>query len=132
MGRSYHVLKGLREGKRTVASLNAYLEEAVPRDVRTTLRDAPNQDPHPLINGTRLEFGIVASSSYAVVDLGGGVMLELVRIPGGKFLRGSPDGDPQAEPDEKPQREITIRPFYLAKYETTVGQFRAFVQAAGY
>lgn len=128
----FHVLKGLREGKRTVASLNAYLEDAVPREVKATLRDAPNQYPHPLINGTRLEFGIVASSSYTV-DLGGGVTLELVRIPAGTFRRGSPDGDSDAQGDEKPQREVTIsRPFHLGKYEVTVAQFRAFVKATGH
>ncbi len=68
-----------------------------------------------------------------VLDLGDGVKLELILVPAGKFLRGSPDGDKDAADDEKPLRQITIgKPFYLGKYEVTVAQFRAFVKNTGY
>jgi len=40
--------------------------------------------------------------------------MELVLIPPGKFLMGSPDGDNQANDDEKPQHEVEImKTFYL-------------------
>jgi formylglycine-generating enzyme required for sulfatase activity len=71
-----------------------------------------------------------------VLDLGGGVKMELVRIPRGEFLMGSPEDDkvPWANNDnEKPQHEVEItRPFYLGKYEVTRGQFRRFVADAEY
>lgn len=38
--------------------LSDYLEESVAKDVKS-FRDAPEQDPHPLINGKRLDFGII-------------------------------------------------------------------------
>ena len=50
------------------------------------------------------------------VDLGGGVKLELVRIPAGEFLMGSPDSEKDGASDEKPQHKVRItKPFYLGK-----------------
>jgi formylglycine-generating enzyme required for sulfatase activity len=60
------------------------------------------------------------------VDLGGGVKIELVLIPAGEFMMGSPDSDKDAERDEKPQHRVRItKPFYLGKYEVTQEQWEA-------
>jgi formylglycine-generating enzyme required for sulfatase activity len=78
------------------------------------------------------------------LDLGGGVQLEVMLIPPGTFLMGShnfyrpvpdekPEEDQEAEDDEKPQHAVTIsQPFWLGKYEVTVGQFRRFISNTGY
>lgn len=59
--------------------------------------------------------------------------MELVLIPPGKFLMGTPDNDDQAGDNEKPRHEVEItKAFYLGKYEVTRGQFRKFVDEAGY
>ena len=51
------------------------------------------------------------------VNLGGGIKLEMVLIPAGGFLMGSPDSDNTAIPNEKPQHRVRItKPFYLGKY----------------
>jgi formylglycine-generating enzyme required for sulfatase activity len=64
-----------------------------------------------------------------LLQLGGGVTLECVRIRAGTFLMGSADGDG----DEKPPHRVTIsKPYYLGKFAVTVGQFRRFVEATGY
>jgi formylglycine-generating enzyme required for sulfatase activity len=66
-------------------------------------------------------------------DLGSGVQLEVVLIPPGTFRMGSPDDDQEAQNDEKPAHEVTLsQPFWLGKYEVTVGQFRRFVSDTGY
>jgi formylglycine-generating enzyme required for sulfatase activity len=60
------------------------------------------------------------------VDLGGGVKLEMVLIPAGEFLMGSPDSDKDAQSDEKPQHRVRItEPFYLGKYPVTQEQWEA-------
>jgi formylglycine-generating enzyme required for sulfatase activity len=60
------------------------------------------------------------------VDLGGGVKLEMVLIPAGEFLMGSPDSDKDAQSDEKPQHRVRItKPFYLGKYKVTQEQWMA-------
>ena len=59
--------------------------------------------------------------------------MKLVLIPAGTFLMGSPDEDKDARGDETPRHPVRItRPFYLGVTEVTVGQFRRFVDDAGY
>jgi formylglycine-generating enzyme required for sulfatase activity len=60
------------------------------------------------------------------VDLGGGVMLELVRIPAGAFVAGDPNG----ALDEREQRVVHIeRSFWMAKCEVSNEQFTQFDRA---
>lgn len=59
-------------------------------------------------------------------DLGNGVKLEMLLIPKGGFLMGSPDSDSDADDDEKPQHRVEItQEFYLGKYQITQGQWQA-------
>jgi len=48
---------------------------------------------------------------------------ELVTIPGGEFVMG---GD-QGEPDERPARKVRLSPFALGKYEVTNEEFERFM-----
>ncbi len=60
------------------------------------------------------------------MDLGGGVKLELVLIPAGEFMMGSPDSDKDADADDKPQHRVWIsKPFYLGKFLVTQEQWEA-------
>ncbi len=58
-------------------------------------------------------------------DLGGGVKLEMVSVPGGTFTMGSPDSEEGRDSDEGPQHQVTVSPFYMSKYEVTQAQWRA-------
>ncbi len=59
--------------------------------------------------------------------------MKLKLIPAGEFLMGSPDSDPQAETNEKPQHRVRItQPFYLGIHQVTRDQFRRFVEATRY
>ncbi len=51
----------------------------------------------------------------------------MVLIPGGTFQMGSEESD-----DEKPVHRVTLSDFYLSKYEVTLAEFRAFIEASGY
>ena len=55
---------------------------------------------------------------------------ELVEIPAGQFRMGDLAGGGDA--DERPVRVVRVPRFALARYETTVRQFRRFVMATGY
>lgn len=51
---------------------------------------------------------------------------ELVLIPPGSFLMGSPEGDKDRENDEGPQHPVEItEPFYIGRTEVTQGQWKA-------
>ncbi len=52
-------------------------------------------------------------------DLVNGIKLEMVLIPAGKFVMGSPVGEKGRNDDEN-QHEVTLtKPFYMGKYEVT-------------
>ena len=57
--------------------------------------------------------------------LPGGIMLEMVAIPGGKFWMGSPDTELQRNDSESPQHQVTVSPFYLGRFPVTQAQWAA-------
>ncbi|MCP4613965.1 MAG: SUMF1/EgtB/PvdO family nonheme iron enzyme [Planctomycetes bacterium] len=58
--------------------------------------------------------------------------LEMVLISPGKFMMGSPSDEQDRDPDEGPQHQVTLtQGFYMGKYEVTVGQYVAFLEATG-
>jgi len=53
-------------------------------------------------------------------------------IPPGKFMMGSPDTDPDARDNEKPQREVTIaKGFWMAVTPVTVAAYRRYSKETG-
>jgi len=68
-------------------------------------------------------------ATYFTEDLGNGVKLELemVKIPGGSFTMGLPEGEEGGGSSswEVPQHQVTIQPFYMGKYPITQAQWKA-------
>ena len=60
-----------------------------------------------------------------VEDLGKGIKLEMILIPAGKFMMGSPASEKGRSVDEK-QHEVTLtKPYYMGKYEVMQEQWEA-------
>ena len=66
-------------------------------------------------------------------DLGNGINLEMIAIPGGKFLMGTEDREIERLVKkfnldgfrrEKPQHEVTVQPFFMGKYPITQAQYQ--------
>jgi sulfatase modifying factor 1 len=57
--------------------------------------------------------------------------IEWASIPAGTFTMGSPTSEVGRGIDET-QHQVTLSAFKMSKYEITVGQFKAFVDATGY
>ena len=58
-------------------------------------------------------------------DLGKGVKLEMVLIPAGKFVMGSPASE-KGQNDNETQHEVTLtKSYYMGKYEVTQEQWEA-------
>ena len=55
-----------------------------------------------------------------------GVVIDVVYIPGGTFMLGSPENEPFRRSDESPQRKVTVSPFFMGETEVTWDQFWAF------
>jgi formylglycine-generating enzyme required for sulfatase activity/SpoVK/Ycf46/Vps4 family AAA+-type ATPase len=62
-------------------------------------------------------------AQYFNEDLGEGITLEMVVIPGGSFMMGSPEGE--GYNSEKPLHKVTVLPFFMGKYPITQAQWRA-------
>jgi formylglycine-generating enzyme required for sulfatase activity len=62
-------------------------------------------------------------AEYFTEDLGNGITLDMVSIPGGTFMMGSPSGE--GDDDEKPQHRVTISPFFMGKFTITQAQWQA-------
>lgn len=58
------------------------------------------------------------------------ILKDMVLIPAGEFLMGSPEGEGVF--DEYPQHKVYLDAYYIDKYEVTNVQFKKFVDATGY
>ena len=56
---------------------------------------------------------------------------EMVRLPGGRFLMGSPDSEPEREDDEGPQHWVQVPAFEIGRYPVTFAQWDACMAAGG-
>ncbi|MDJ0617482.1 MAG: bifunctional serine/threonine-protein kinase/formylglycine-generating enzyme family protein [Calothrix sp. MO_192.B10] len=65
------------------------------------------------------------NAKHFAEDLGYGVTLEMVQIPGGTFTMGSPAGEAGRDDDEGPQRQVTVPGFFMGRYEVTQAQYQA-------
>ena len=58
-------------------------------------------------------------------NLPNGITLEMVNLPAGEFLMGSPDSDPDARSYEKPPHQVNVNSFAIGKYPVTQAQYQA-------
>jgi formylglycine-generating enzyme required for sulfatase activity len=57
---------------------------------------------------------------------------KMVALTGGTFKMGAPDDERDSTKHEHPQKEITLKPFSIGKFDVTKEQFAAFLKAANY
>ncbi|OBQ23837.1 MAG: serine/threonine protein kinase [Anabaena sp. WA113] len=81
----------------------------------------PTNPPKP---PTNINVNINPQSSFTE-DLGNGVKLEMIAIPGGTFLMGSSENESERRDDESPQHQVTVPSFFMGKYPLTQAQYQA-------
>ncbi|MEH1897021.1 MAG: SUMF1/EgtB/PvdO family nonheme iron enzyme [Nostoc sp.] len=64
-------------------------------------------------------------AEFFTESLGNDAVLEMVAIPGGNFLMGSPESEPERVSYESPQHSVTIQPFFMGKFTVTQSQWKA-------
>lgn len=57
------------------------------------------------------------------------ITFEMVPVPGGTFMMGSPEDEEDREEDEGPQFEVAVEPFWIAKCEVSWGEYHAFIES---
>jgi formylglycine-generating enzyme required for sulfatase activity len=55
------------------------------------------------------------------------VKFQMQPIPGGKLFLGSPDSEPGHKPDEAPQIEVEVEPFWMAAHEVTWAEYKQYM-----
>lgn len=66
---------------------------------------------------------------YSATIPGTTVKFDMVPIPGGTVRLGSPAGEKGRKADEGPQVEVRVPPFWMARCETTWGEYRCWMDA---
>jgi formylglycine-generating enzyme required for sulfatase activity len=82
-------------------------DPTLPVEVQVAKADLPPQNYTQPIPGTDVKF-------------------DMVYVPGGTFRMGSPEAEEGRKPDEGPQRDVAVRPFWLARCEVTWDEYYAF------
>lgn len=67
-------------------------------------------------------------AKYVAIEIDEGINIDLVVIPGGKFLMGSPNKEAERGSEEDPQHEVTVPTFLLGKYLVTQAQWQALMK----
>lgn len=55
-----------------------------------------------------------------------GAAINMIAVPGGEFLMGSPSGEPLRSGDEGPQKRVRVSAFFMAETEITWQQYWSF------
>jgi len=63
-------------------------------------------------------------AQYYTEVLSENVGLEMTLIPGGTFLMGSPEDEPERRKNESPQHQVTVPSFFIGRYPITQAQWR--------
>jgi formylglycine-generating enzyme required for sulfatase activity len=108
MGRLVKGIQGLLRVAEEPSVVEALVEEPPTQPIELPPKEATPLEPSPL-----------------EIDLGEGVTLDLVRIPGGTFLMGSPEDEKDRADREGPQHKVTVPTFYMGKYPVTQAQYQA-------
>ena len=65
---------------------------------------------------------------YHFIEDKGGLNLDMVKIPSGSFLMGSPEDELERSPYEGPQHHVKVASFFLGRYPVTQAQWRIVAQ----
>jgi eukaryotic-like serine/threonine-protein kinase len=63
-------------------------------------------------------------ASYFVEDLGNGIDLDMVAIPAGEFVMGSPSDELERGDSEGPQHTVTVPAFFMGRFAVTQAQYQ--------
>jgi formylglycine-generating enzyme required for sulfatase activity len=63
-------------------------------------------------------------AKYFKEDLGNGITLDMVQIPGGSFMMGSPESEKGRDESESPQHQVNVPGFSMGKFVVTQEQYQ--------
>ena len=64
-------------------------------------------------------------AQYFTEDLGNGIGMDMILVPAGRFLMGSPEDEPERSESEGPQHWVSVPRFFMGRYPVTQAQWQA-------
>jgi formylglycine-generating enzyme len=102
------------------------LRSVPPEHCCCNLRDAGALNPS---DAKAASANPIALESYTETVPGTDLSFEMIAVPGGTFLMGSPQSEAGRKGDEGPQHAVTLSPFWIGKVEVTWDAFDIFREA---
>jgi len=82
---------------------------------------------HALVQSKTTETQASEMKAYTEKLPGTPGAFDMVPIPAGEFVMGSPDNEEKRKADEGPQRRVKIEPFWMSKLETRWNEYELFM-----
>ncbi len=123
------MLRAVREASR-VAQVMSYRSPEITADTPTLVtKSAPVLEDGQFTivkveDDGQIAHRLEGKSKFFREDLGKDVALEMVSLPAGDFLMGSPADEEGRSPAEGPQHQVVIRPFFMSRHPVTQAQWR--------
>lgn len=106
-------------------SVAAEQTEQSPASTTGLVAERPDEGPAVQVDG-----GFMVP--YTETIPGTDVTFEMVPVPGGEFLLGSPEDEQERSEDEGPQVRIAVAPMWVGRCEVTWAEYRAYMDAYGH
>lgn len=81
----------------------------------------PKEKPYVKIDGGYMV-------AYTTKIPGTEIEFKMIPIQGGKFTMGSPDDEEDRLDDEGPQFQVTVKPFWMGRYEVTWEEYKQYME----
>ena len=100
------------------------LEQIAEAKAKLLARPTPEWLPKPVIDIPEAKAADAAGmKAYFEQVPGTDTKFQMVPIPAGKFLMGSPAKEAGHQPDESPQHEVSVEPFWMEEHEVSWTEF---------
>lgn len=96
-------------------ALETAAKEKAAREEEARREDAKREETKRKEEAEKKRVGTVVRNSIG---------MDLVYIPSGSFVMGSPESEVGREDEEGPQHQVTVQAFYMGKYEVTQAQWQ--------
>jgi formylglycine-generating enzyme required for sulfatase activity len=134
---------GPRLSQEQLDVLKRWIEQGADWPAAVALKTPPASEPrateadpqklarriHERIKARQNEQASAEARPYSVTIPNTTVSYDMVPIPAGDFVMGSPDSDPARKPDEQPAHPVHLDAFWMQAHEVTWDEYRLFMFA---
>jgi formylglycine-generating enzyme required for sulfatase activity len=111
----------------SVPAIALFLAHSSGASAKETIATGPGVVAEKPSAGQFVEVDGVYMVPYTETIPGTDVTFEMIPVPGGEFLMGSPDTEADRAAGEGPQVRIKVEPFWIAKSEVTWAEYQTFM-----